>query len=80
MISASAKIHHQEVMENYLRSGRSQGKVRENESQKKWPPCALLLDLHAQEIQRSHSQEKTSFIFIFVVQSDRYFRSTYGLL
>ena len=34
-----AKMLYQEVMENSLRSGRSQGKVRENERQsKKWSP------------------------------------------
>ena len=39
MISVSAKMLYQEVMQNLLRSGRSQGKVRENASRKKWPPC-----------------------------------------
>ena len=27
------------VMEHFLRSGRNQGKVRENDSRKKWPFC-----------------------------------------
>ena len=44
MISVYAKILCQEVMENFLRSGRSQEKVRENESRQKWP--ATLYSLH----------------------------------
>ena len=35
MISVSAKMLYQEVMENFLRSGKSQAKVRENESREK---------------------------------------------
>ena len=38
MISVSAKMPYQEARENYLRLGRSQGKVRENEGRKKLPP------------------------------------------
>ena len=38
---------YQGVMENSLRSGKSQGKVRKNESRKKLPPCSTLkLDHH----------------------------------
>ena len=39
MISVSSKMLYQKVREISLRSGRSQGKVRENKSRKKWPPC-----------------------------------------
>ena len=35
MVSAAAKMLYREVMENFLRSGKSQGKVRENESREK---------------------------------------------
>ena len=39
MISGSAKIRYQQVRENYLRSEKNQGKIKENESGKKLPPC-----------------------------------------
>ena len=41
MISVSAKMVYQEVIKNFLRSGRNQGKVRENESRKKWLLCKI---------------------------------------
>ena len=43
MIAVSAKMLYQVVMENFLRIGRSQGKVRENERRKKWPSCGMHL-------------------------------------
>ena len=39
VISVPAKMLYQEVMETSLRSGRSQGKVRENQNQKRWSHC-----------------------------------------
>ena len=35
LIAVSAKMLYQEIIENSLRSGRSQGKVKENESRKR---------------------------------------------
>ena len=41
MLSGSARMRYQEVVENYLRSGTNQGKVMENESREKWPPYLI---------------------------------------
>ena len=41
MVLVSAKMLYQELMENFLRSRRSQGKAKENEIRKEWPPCQI---------------------------------------
>ena len=42
MVSVSIKMLHHKVLENSLRSERSQGKVRKSQSQAKWPPYDIM--------------------------------------
>ena len=65
IISVSTKMPYQEVMENFLRSGISQGKVRENKSGEKWLPSFLAgnpphINLNSLSTTDSFGNEKAS--------------------
>ena len=70
MISGSAKMRYQEVRENYLRSGRSQERVRENESGKTWPPYASSTINKYQSIKKKKkTEQENTFLVVIICQT-----------
>ena len=52
MISVSAKMQNQKVMENSLRSGESKGKLKQNESRNSGHSVVSFLGYHAPNIDK----------------------------